>query len=206
MQNALSPSISVEIQPGGASVTVSTLLIPDSYVSVLDDILKRRACRLGPYLKYLLIEYRSAVLAKNLPVSEKCKRLYQDAGQDLQRRNFRPDNESWLELGMLARSLGISRCCLFIRLLLLDKKKHEKNAVPTFNSGTGISVRFVIKFEDTLNIEGNHYKRTLSRSLGTPGRPPTPQSSPPHSEHWLDIPHATCINKPDHPNGRKSEN
>jgi len=163
MQNALSPSWSVDIQPDVSPVTVSTLLIPASYIPVLDGILDRRGCRLSSYIKYLLVEYRSAILNRSLPVSEKCKCLYQNGGQDLRRRNFRPDNQSWLELGMLARSLGISRCFLFIRLLLLDVKKNEKNAVPTVFSETGISVPFAIRYEDILLIEGNYYRRTIGR-------------------------------------------
>ena len=166
MQNVLSPSWSVDIQPDVSPVTVSTLLIPASYIPVLDGILDRRGCRLSSYIKYLLVEYRSAILEKNLPVSRKCKCLYQNAGLDLRRRNFRPDNEAWLELGMLARSLGISRCFLFIRLLLLDVKKNEKNAVPTVFSETGISVPYAIRYEDILIIEGNYYRRTLGRGGG----------------------------------------
>ena len=168
MQNALSPSWSVVIQPDDSSVTVSTLLIPKSHISLLDNMLYRRGCRLSSYIKYLLVEYRSAVLDRNLPVARKCKCLYQNAGLDLHRRNFRPDNESWLELGMLARSLGISRCCLFIRLLLLDVKKNEKNAVPTNFSGTGISIPFAIRYGDVLIIEGNFYQRTLGAEKTDP--------------------------------------
>jgi len=163
MQNALSPSWSVDIRPDASPVTVSTLLIPDSLIPVLDDVLDRRGSRLSSYMKFLLVEYRSAILDRSLPVSQKCKCLYQNAGQDLHRRNFRPDNESWLELGMLARSLGVSRCCLFIRLLLLDMKKNGKNAVPTVFSETGISVTFAIRYEDVLLIEGNNYRRTIGR-------------------------------------------
>ena len=168
MQNALSPSWSVDIRPDASPVTVSTLLIPDSLIPVLDDVLDRRGSRLSSYMKFLLVEYRSAILNRSLPVSEKCKCLYQNGGQDLRRRNFRPDNQSWLELGMLARSLGISRCFLFIRLLLLDVKKNGKNAVPTFHSGTGISVRFAIHYGDILMIEGNYYKRTLGAGENEP--------------------------------------
>ncbi|TGN10925.1 DUF1564 family protein [Leptospira ilyithenensis] len=46
--------------------------------------------------------------------------LYQEEGLELQRLGARVRERDWVELSLLAEFLGVSRCCLFAKLLELD--------------------------------------------------------------------------------------
>ena len=72
-------------------------------------------------LKNLLNKYRGLFAMGYLPFSEKAKLKYQDEGLDLQEVKFRPDEEDWAELGIIAYGLGVSRCWLFSYMLELER-------------------------------------------------------------------------------------
>ncbi|WP_423241797.1 DUF1564 family protein [Leptospira kobayashii] len=46
--------------------------------------------------------------------------LYQEEGLELRRLGARVRERDWVELSLLAEFLGVSRCCLFAKLLELD--------------------------------------------------------------------------------------
>jgi hypothetical protein len=108
--------------------TISTLLIPGKLVEQLARVIPcavdekngRAIWDLKSGLKKLLSKYRGFLATGNLPFQHKPKLTFQDEGQDLRKFSFRPDDEDWFELGILAYGSGVSRCWLFSYLLSLE--------------------------------------------------------------------------------------
>ncbi|MCC6276003.1 MAG: DUF1564 family protein [Leptospiraceae bacterium] len=98
--------------------SVSTLLIPVKTVSCLERYHSLK--ELPGILSRLLLKYRNLALSETLDASEKVQTLYQDKGQGLVKKSFRPIGEDWIQLSILAHGLGISRCLLFVTLLMLE--------------------------------------------------------------------------------------
>ncbi|MCB1177985.1 MAG: DUF1564 family protein [Leptospiraceae bacterium] len=98
--------------------TVSTLKIPKSLYTQMARKYGTRKVR--GTLRYLLNRYRGYLAVGYLPWSGKVKTLYQDKGLDLINLKFRPNNEDWTELSIIAFSLGVTKCWLFSHLLKLD--------------------------------------------------------------------------------------
>ena len=98
--------------------TQSSLLIPEKYMDEFD----RRTENISreDYLHELLERYRNVLLWGTFEKLDCVKTCYQEEGQNLQKKNFRPENADWIELGEFAQWLGISRTALFTLLLLLD--------------------------------------------------------------------------------------
>ncbi len=72
-------------------------------------------------LKNLLNKYRGLFAIGFLPFSDKAKLRYQEEGLNLQEVKFRPEEEDWAELGIIAYGLGVSRCWLFSYMLALER-------------------------------------------------------------------------------------
>jgi hypothetical protein len=110
-----------------SGVSCSTLLIPEFLIEKLPSILPVATAKNGKNfldlrlgLKSLLQKYRGFLAIGNLPFAGKPKLTYQKEGLSLQVLKFRPDNDDWFELGILAYGLGVSRCWLFTYLLELE--------------------------------------------------------------------------------------
>ncbi|MBE7412067.1 MAG: DUF1564 domain-containing protein [Leptospiraceae bacterium] len=98
--------------------TQSSLLIPEKY---MDEFNRRtKIFSREEYFHALLERYRNVLLWKTFDKLDCVKTKYQEEGQSLQKKNFRPENADWIELGEFAQWLGISRTALFTLLLLLD--------------------------------------------------------------------------------------
>lgn len=110
-----------------------TLLAP----AVLVRNIRRKAgaSSKGGYLRYLLSSYRSELESwtRNAHLTDRTS--YQSFGLCLMRVSLRPLAGDWLELSVLARSLGYSRCKLFTMLCELDLEREsasaETDGVPT---------------------------------------------------------------------------
>jgi hypothetical protein len=108
--------------------TVSTLLIPSDLVEELPQLIPyfvdpksgKVFWDLRNGLKLLLKKYRGFLASGNLPFQDKPKLTFQDEGLDLQKFSFRPYDDDWFELGILAYGCGVSRCWLFSYLLRLE--------------------------------------------------------------------------------------
>ncbi len=87
--------------------TDSTLLIPKKFF----DFFEENADKLTreEYFSILLGRYKELALSGLFPKSEKPKTAHQEEGQSLVKVNFRPKNEDWVELGIIASYLGITR-------------------------------------------------------------------------------------------------
>ncbi|MCE9500741.1 MAG: DUF1564 domain-containing protein [Leptospira sp.] len=72
------------------------------------------------YLRRLLNEYRFINFSGDHPVAERAKILYQAKGLNLKRVSFRPRNEDWIELKLIAQAHGVSATRFFVILLELD--------------------------------------------------------------------------------------
>lgn len=110
-----------------------TLLAP---AALLESVYRRVGSRQkGGYLRYLLSRYRSEFENLNPGGMLTDRTSYQSGGLNLVRVSLRPYWGDWLELSVLARSLGCSRCKLFVMLCELDMKRtgapDEKDGVPT---------------------------------------------------------------------------
>jgi Protein of unknown function (DUF1564) len=111
----------------------ATLLAP---AALLENIQRRAGARhKGGYLRYLLGRYRSEFENLNRDGRLTDRTSYQSGGLNLIRISLRPYSGDWLELSVLARSIGCSRCKLFIMLCELDLEREdapgEKDGVPT---------------------------------------------------------------------------
>ncbi|MCB1176745.1 MAG: DUF1564 family protein [Leptospiraceae bacterium] len=97
---------------------VSSLLIPDRYLCDLENVCGDM--ELHKYLKYLVGKYRKFIALGYIPHGKNVRIKYQKKGQSLVNVKFRPWDEDWAELGILAYGLGVSRCWLFSYLLELE--------------------------------------------------------------------------------------
>ena len=101
--------------------TVSSLLIPIQLYKKLEKRMYVENILMSIYLREILrIHKLETIQGKVMPVLGSVKRRYQAPGQALVRVDFRPEHRHWLELGMIAQSLGISRCYLFTLLIQMD--------------------------------------------------------------------------------------
>ncbi len=98
----------------GVMFLVPSELMP--HLSVL-----RRFGGISRALSLLLSRY-SEMISKGMARGTKggSAVLYQEEGLDLHRLGARVRERDWVELSLLAEFLGVSRCCLFAKLLELD--------------------------------------------------------------------------------------
>jgi hypothetical protein len=99
--------------------TTSTVLVPEELILDFEAKVKVNG-GMRKFLALLLDKYRILTHSGALPEACKLKTEFQDEGQDLQRVNFKPDNDDWLELGQVATFYGKSRCWIFTYLLRLE--------------------------------------------------------------------------------------
>ncbi|AOP36431.1 hypothetical protein A0128_20685 [Leptospira tipperaryensis] len=86
-----------------------TLLIPEKIIRLR----RLKADKLNEELSFLLKKYQNVALKKKFLGRSFPAISYQRKGLKLKRMNFRPDEKDWIELGVLALGLGVSRCLLF---------------------------------------------------------------------------------------------
>lgn len=137
--------------------TQSSLLIPEKFLDVFLE--KTTNSSREMYFHDLLKRYRNVVLWKVFAKSKSVKTLYQEEGQNLIKKNFRPSNDDWIEFGLLASWLGISRTALFTLFLVLDlagwdeilPEKFFNDGVPpkitSIRAGSYIARRKIVRTE-----------------------------------------------------------
>ncbi|MCB1179196.1 MAG: DUF1564 family protein, partial [Leptospiraceae bacterium] len=99
--------------------TVSTLLIPE-ILAIQMEARFNKGYKMHGVLRFLLNKYRKFIASGQIPRSRKFKLKFQEKGQNLISKKFRPGNKDWAELGIWAYGLGCSRCWLFSYLLELE--------------------------------------------------------------------------------------
>lgn len=106
--------------------TPSTFLLTDALARQLLKLLKRRKLSFSQYFTYICREYGPRIRAGKFIVNHSAKRRYQCNEVQYLHKNFRPQNEDWIEFSQLATYLNWSKCYLFATLLRLDCKIKEK--------------------------------------------------------------------------------
>lgn len=87
-------------------------------------------------LQFLLLKWGEDAVRKKFLGRRLIYAKYQEENLNLVKMNFRPFEEDWCRLSILALGLGVSRCLLFAILLELDKnqklnRKTKFRGVPT---------------------------------------------------------------------------
>ncbi|WP_025183352.1 DUF1564 family protein [Leptospira kirschneri] len=118
------------------SGNLCSFLIPENLV---------RSSRLHPKilrktLHFLLSNWDETLIRKRFLGKRLVYARYQEKNLNLQKMNFRPFEEDWCKLGILAWGLGISRCLLFS--LLLEWTENE--GVPSKTKSNGDPTYLVI--------------------------------------------------------------
>ena len=98
--------------------TQSSLLIPQRLLDVFYE--KTKDIPKEIFFHYLLKKYKGLVMDGLFNQSKKVKTSYQNSGENLVKKNFRPFNPDWIELGIVANYLGFSRTALFTWFLTLE--------------------------------------------------------------------------------------
>ncbi|MCE9499094.1 MAG: DUF1564 domain-containing protein [Leptospira sp.] len=99
--------------------TSSTLNIPEILMPLL-EMKARDSSQLTVYLKTLLNRYRCICYSGALPSYDGIKTKFQAKGQNMKLRSFRPNNEDWAELKLIAAMHGMTATFLFVILLEMD--------------------------------------------------------------------------------------
>ena len=150
---------------GGKRATPVTLLIPDELFPALLEKLESFPRRHGAYLRVLLRRYRQRCIEGGLLQSGCVKQQYQKAGLHQRRFSMRVNDEAWLELGVWADFLGVSRCLLFVLLLELDLHEGPREAFvgsPTNKlQAYDIQMPGYLEFSVQIYIFRNHHRRIL---------------------------------------------
>ena len=102
-----------------AQNTASSFNIPLRLVPALLGKIRIPA-RIDEYLYALLNKYRILSYSGSIPGFAGSKLKYQDKGQEWERMDFRPSNEDWVELRILASMHGMTMNKFFVMLLDLD--------------------------------------------------------------------------------------
>lgn len=101
------------------TVTASTFNIPERLAGDLFNKAPTSG-ELRKYLNRLLNRYRLICYSGSFPVFEGVKTKHQEKGQNMERRSFRPSNEDWAELKIIANRHGMTATLFFVILLELD--------------------------------------------------------------------------------------
>lgn len=147
------------------AATPVTLLIPRRIDAQFRKRLLSFRRRQGAYLFVLLRNFRRACLEGEIMQSGALKTRYQKPGQELRRYCVRVNNEFWMELGVWADYVGVSRAHLFVWLVEKDLDPGDESAfvgVPTkglhhydfMNPG-------YIEYRSRVFINQNRYERHL---------------------------------------------
>ena len=115
----------------------STLLIPDVLHSFFLKKKDQFSCRV--YLRNLLAKYGQKVNKKTWSY----KTEYQCEGQELKRENFRPWDEDWLKMKLIAGANGISMTMLFVIMMvwdMIDEENTERGIDKAWGAPTGIII------------------------------------------------------------------
>ncbi|PJZ51356.1 DUF1564 family protein [Leptospira adleri] len=113
-----------------------TLLIPMRFV----DFRGLEAKLLRSSLRDLLLRFDEVLIRKKFLGKRLVYARYQEENLDLKKMNFRPFEEDWVKLGILAWGLGVSRCLLFSILLELDSEPMNHRNTKSTGVPTNLSI------------------------------------------------------------------
>jgi hypothetical protein len=94
------------------------------------------------FIHLLLHKYEPALLSKKLKLNRSIIARRQKEGQHLQKISIEPKARDWVELGLLALSLGVTKCYLLVLLLKLYEKSIFGRTIYSAWTKFGIDMRF----------------------------------------------------------------
>ena len=147
--------------------TPSSVYIPRHLLKSVDELITKQGLKregLRGVLGVLLENYEAGVYGE-LPASKKGKKLYQQAGMGLKKRNFHPSNGDWAALVNHARVLGYAANLFFVKLLYLEMQREDIIK-------TGLPRKKFVKVEEKVQrlkhlcyVEILEFGRTLTRKF-----------------------------------------
>ncbi len=141
-----------------ATTSPVSLLVPQALFPLLMRRLKKEKGSLRFYLSRIALSaQRQAV---TLPSVSRINTLYQQPGLDLIRLNVRLPSFLWVQLRAVARSRGVSACCLFSFLLQRDSENEE---------GVGTPALKRLQFREILDLVRKTLYRELRIEAAAPG-------------------------------------
>lgn len=101
--------------------TPCTLLVPEDLCLLLEGRLKELGISsFSIYFREILWELKARVLDDSFPVCGGIKIRYQERGGALRKVSFRSSLSDWGVLSGLSAGTGLSRCYIFVLLLMID--------------------------------------------------------------------------------------
>jgi hypothetical protein len=100
----------------------STLLVPKVYFDMFfwrSPYIKIDQWPLAGFLSMLMNDPQLDYKVSRLERTFKWKKQYQEAGQELVRVNFYPDDRDWGRLSAISNATGFSMCYIFVYLMLI---------------------------------------------------------------------------------------
>ena len=128
----------------------STLLIPGINYGFFSSRKKQLTTR--GYLRFLMSRFGNKVNLRALSF----KTEYQEKGQNLVKVKFRPWDEDWLRMKMIAASKGISMTLMFVIMMIWDEMGEQGD-----EQNRGVPTGY-IKTTFTYNPEYYYYIREIA--------------------------------------------
>ncbi|MCE9499718.1 MAG: DUF1564 domain-containing protein [Leptospira sp.] len=98
--------------------TQSSLLVPERFLADFEE--RTQGGQREIYFHFLIERYSHLIMSGGLGRRESVKKQFQNPGRNLNKRNFRPFNQDWIQFNILSDYLGLSMTGLFTLLLVLD--------------------------------------------------------------------------------------
>ncbi|MCE9499623.1 MAG: DUF1564 domain-containing protein [Leptospira sp.] len=106
------------VYPEKVPITQSSLLVPRRF---LEDFIERTEWTSKEiYFSILIKKYGHLIMSGALGSRQTVKKRFQNPGNDLVKKNFKPANDDWIQFDVLSDYLGLSKTGLFTLLLVLD--------------------------------------------------------------------------------------
>lgn len=136
------------------SGNLCSFLIPEDLVRTYSLHPKR----LRKILHFLLSNWDETLIRKRF-LGKRLYARYQEKNLNLQKMNFRPFEEDWCKLGILAWGLGIFRCLLFSFLL----EWTEKEGIPSKTKSNGVPTYLKITVSTEASTKPNSTRKSTSK-------------------------------------------
>ncbi len=114
----------------------TSLLVPEEYLAFLKKMTEDMG--IPKFLGLLISKFEPGILRKEIEMHKKVTVKHQSEGLNLQKLSIEPLASDWVELGVLASALGVSKCYLFTILVRLYKKWKSGRYIKSFWEKFGI--------------------------------------------------------------------
>ena len=116
----------------------TSLLVPEEHLAFLKKITNKIG--IPKFLNILIGKFEPGILKKEIEMNKRVTVKHQREGLNLQKISVEPLASDWVELGVLALALGVSKCYLFTLLVRLYKKWESGRYIKSFWKKFGIDL------------------------------------------------------------------